>query len=740
MKKPGYLILAMMLLLSGCSEVTQSRNTSSEQVSEDIEINTRDLNQTANTEEGTQPVPESENTLTSNQEEQNLEDIIVNMRNKLKIESDYDEVTTEEVNPNSSTKYYTVNYYNSTNGNSAWFSSDVYGNLMSFGDYSENNYSNDIANAISTSEAEDIVREFVIALYGDVANDFEINENIDNNSLESTSYYFNIIRIVNDIPVDSDGISVEVSKKNGKVLGANVQTGTNYNFSDDSYFDDFQDVVSEDEGLEKYKEINNFYEAILGVDVSSGGARRTFEYRPVYSFLEKQIPIDAKTLEPVYLDSDRNEFYGADTEEAAPAEAIEPRELTPAEQEQVDNINTQSTVDQAEQKARQLTNLEGYELDFSNFSNYMGSKDYYIWVMSFTNDDSDYVYMTLLANDLSLMNFSKNSVITPNQEFSDDNQEYVDLGNNYLKSKGGLDPEDFTLTERSKNVQDGPEHKLVYVRKVNDEINLHNDRVTIVINKAEKEVSSYSKTWIFEDDFEYSDFEITKDEAFDNLVEKMGFELVYKRDYTDSSVPMKLYYQLKEPDFHYTDFLIDGISGELIDDFGKPIRTNHRINYEDIDEAKNPEIIQMLASNGIGYKGDMLNPTESVDQISLFRILASPYIYNGSSLDSSVDEIYDALEFKNILGDEERDPEKIITQRDYAKYVSRYLEYEEFAKLNDIYKDKYDDIDSDDSDYGYLLLAKEKNLIESEDDLLEPDKVIDRETALYYYYILKSNN
>lgn len=105
--------------------------------------------------------------------------------------------------------------------------------------------------------------------------------------------------------------------------------------------------------------------------------------------------------------------------------------------------------------------------------------------------------------------------------------------------------------------------------------------------------------------------------------------------------------------------------------------------------------------------------------------------------DLSDDEIYERLEAHKLLGDKEkREPEKIVTQEDYARYAIRYLKLDEVAKKNNIYKDMYDDVNSQNKNYGYLVLAKEFGLIKSENKKLTPERELTREEALYYFYDL----
>ncbi len=749
MKKPLILGFCLLLLLTGCSEVTKSRNTSTDMTEITEEAKPIENNEVTSPE----PVSEANNKefaaedslgkdlvyeniddqLPSNQEEMSLEDIIIKMKGIFPIKDSYDDVTTQENNPEVGVSSYNVNYFETATGDSAWFQSDIYGNLMGFGTYSQEDYSQNIEINFSLSEGEEKVRDLLGKLYGEIGQEFIILNNSRNNSIEQPTYFFNAYRTFNGIPLADDFLTIELNKKNGKINSVYIQTTTNYNFADTSYFEDSEKVVTKEEALQAFWEINSLYKGLLKLENNYyGRSNQPIEYIPIYSFLDEQIPINAKTLKGVFS-YPRIETYDAfATEEAAKGEG-----LSEFEQEQIDKVNEQNSAKDAEAKARKLFGLEDYRLVSSNLSNFMGMKDYYVWNLNFVNNDK-YVFVSFLASDLSLLNYNGPYSYGSSSPSEENTKAYIEKANKILKEIGGQNLDGYTLTERSKNYQSGPIHNLEYVRKY-DDLHIYTERVIISIKKENNELASYNKNWIAEENINVPDFILSKEESFDKLLENYTFDLVYKRT-NGGQKPVVLVYKLENLSLESKSYIVDARNGQIIDSVGQAINPVGNIDYEDIDQAKNPEIIEFLKNNGIGYYNENLNPTEGVTQISLFRLLASSILY-GRGVNASEDEIYQALESYNILDGQGREPEKIITQRDYARYISRYLGYQEFASLNSIYKDRFDDISSGDSDYGYLVLAKEKGLIESSsENLLEPEKVIDRENALYYYYNLKLNN
>ena len=184
------------------------------------------------------------------------------------------------------------------------------------------------------------------------------------------------------------------------------------------------------------------------------------------------------------------------------------------------------------------------------------------------------------------------------------------------------------------------------------------------------------------------------------------------------------------PSKKIVEYLTKFYCDKTIDELIVPTKKTYDLFKEKYRYERNVHIIPTGIEIERFYK-------EKINQVDLFRIFLSSYNYGTDPFDLTDDEVYQTIENMNLLEIESRQPDKILTHRDYSRYISKLLNYNDIAKMNDIFKDKYDDITSEDSDYGYLFLGDIKGLIESEDNKLMPDKEIDRETALYYFYNLK---
>ncbi|WP_054252349.1 hypothetical protein [Neofamilia massiliensis] len=740
-------VLIMASLLVGCDESpTKSLNTDPESFNTAAkETEEKDQEDLVSEEDKqiTNENKEAENinieadqvkTIATNKEEMSIEEIILKYKEILKISPDFDEVSTEESSETDGNKYYTVNYYDSKTDESMWFSADIYGNLMNFSAFTKD--TDNKSEGLTSTEAMDLVRETLNDLYGPVSEDFIISKNADINTLGSTSYYFNVIRTVNKIKVPTDTILFEVSKGQKKITSLNVYTASNYDFSDTSNFEDLDGIVDEITAFDAFMKENKIYPLQLKIlNRDNFHLYEKYNLQPALGFIEKQIPVNAKDLSPYYLDPFRLVGYGG--EKAEEAAQVAEGALSPAEQEQLDTVKDQYSLEDAEKKARSLFSLKDYKLSYSNFSTYRGTKGYNKWSLSFNKDDS-YVYVSLLANDLSLVSYSN---YEEGNKAEADAENYLNLANDFLVSKAGLDLSKLTLTKRSSQKQGDNYHIVEYHRNLDDGQILYSDTVTVNINKKSGKVEYFDKAWTYDLKDQVQAGTINEAEAYKKLKDSFGFDLVYLRDTQADDKILKAYYSFDSSKLDYTGiFLVDGKTGQVINLEGKEFLTGDLVEYEDIDSAKHPEIIKTLLENNIGFPGGELLPTKAVTQEEVFRILLAGDIY-GDFSSASTDDIYKLAKDRGLLKDEERKEEKIIRNRDYARYLARYLSYDEIGLHNEIFKDTYKDISSTDSDYGYLVLAKLKKLMDfPSDNLLEADKEVDRESLLYYYYYLKANN
>lgn len=750
--KRKYLIatLATSLLLSGCNAANSpNTNESENKVNSKIETSVPKSDEASSkeVEEVKDEKPSEEDktleetsyisssgygvNIPNNQSEMSAEDIISKYKKIFNIDNiaSIKDVSIDE-NSDGKFKTYAISY-TGEDGESITLNTDMYGNLIFYSTY----FSNEKSEKLTDDAPMDAINRLLKDLYGEKSSGFIIEENKAGYTMGDPNLNFTAKRAVNNIPLDTDFISITYDSKLNLITNVSVTTETNYDFSDTSYFPDSKNLSTVDEAYTKFKEVNKLYRGFLG---SYDYNNETINYSEVLATLDKTIPLDAKTLEPLYNYSDQplldSPYRDYEKSEAAGDSAS----LSPEEQKAVDLNKSQKTLSEAEKKARELFNLEGYKLSYSNLSSIFNSNDKKIWNLSFSKDGNEDIVMSFLADKLTLESYGNYGTEIKTGNEIKDSESIISIANEFLSEKAAMNLKDLHLTEQSKYLGAGDVHSLTYIRKISPDSYIISDKIQVTINKKTGEVLGFNKYW----DYDIKPKELSKktseEEAYNLIKDKLDFNLRYIPVKDSEKISIKLAYKLSNGSSPWSsNIVVDDEIKKVTDEFGSNFEDEDELNYEDIDDAKDPEKIKELARFKIGYFDEKLNPKDQVKEIDFLKILASDISSPTFVKNASDEDIYDLLESNDILDKDDKNPERLITQADLARYMIRFKGYNDVASHNNIFKDDYLDIDSSDKDYGYLVLAKEFNIIESENKKLEPRKKITREQALYDFYNYK---
>jgi hypothetical protein len=161
--------------------------------------------------------------------------------------------------------------------------------------------------------------------------------------------------------------------------------------------------------------------------------------------------------------------------------------------------------------------------------------------------------------------------------------------------------------------------------------------------------------------------------------------------------------------------------------------------YTDIDQCKNPDKINKLATYGITFGGKEFEPGKLVTQREMIIFLISSMggrydIYNEN--DDYTDMIYNQAAYYGFINENEKSPDLIMRKEDVAEAIIRATEYGAAAKLGGLYKATYNDaIDISEGLAPYLLIADEIGLIEADDENnIHPQAPISREDLAMIVY------
>jgi hypothetical protein len=198
---------------------------------------------------------------------------------------------------------------------------------------------------------------------------------------------------------------------------------------------------------------------------------------------------------------------------------------------------------------------------------------------------------------------------------------------------------------------------------------------------------------------------------------------------------------------------VDAISGELL----KTTYTEDPgITYDDL--AGNPYAAQInrLASFGVGYCGGSFKPNAQLTQLDALILIVStsgrkvmPFPVAVSEQVGAADEkapqqvssgetddIYDTAYSMGILTPEEKDPTKLISRAEYAKYLVNALGYGEVARLPGIFKAGFgDDKDIPSALMGYVAIARGLKIVNGDENgNFKPNDIASRTMAAIMLY------
>ncbi len=176
---------------------------------------------------------------------------------------------------------------------------------------------------------------------------------------------------------------------------------------------------------------------------------------------------------------------------------------------------------------------------------------------------------------------------------------------------------------------------------------------------------------------------------------------------------------------------INAVTGEAMDGY---VYENKNYSYSDIENHWVKESAEKLAEIQIGFDGDMLNPEACVTQEELLRFLASG-IYSKYYAEYSEEDLYEHLINNNILTEEEKSPESLVTREQSFVYIIRFANLERVAKLSDIYKVSYADGNLlSEGKIGYAAILSGLEIICGSGGKLRPQNNLTRAEAITMMY------
>ncbi|WP_176461927.1 YcdB/YcdC domain-containing protein [Anaeromicrobium sediminis] len=652
-----------------------------------------------------------------------LEEAIHKAKEKVNIPNQYEKFN-YNVYTISDKKIWGMNWVNEKTNESIHVSVNEDGDMVSYryydGKYNKENkiprYSKDEA----IKEAKDFIKEMDPNLLDEVKYEYDKKE-----KLPVRKYSMFFYRVIDDIPFYENGIEVSVDSDTGKVISYNKMWDT-------MKFPSNKNIISEDKAKEIFKKD-------LGLELVYKFKYEEDVVKPYLAYVlkyDRQNSIDANTGKVVkadyyYIDYPR---YGNVTMKEDKAAV---RSLSPEEQKAVDSSKDIMSKEKAEKIARSIDELNigsEYKLENANIYKVYPQNERFKWELYFKKEEDkkyDYVNVSLDAKDGKVLSFYKGREYT-NEKGKYEKEEAKKMVEKFLE-KFSIDYKNTAYKEYDEvsyeNIEMPGHYTFTYRRLVNN-IPVRDNFIRVTFNNVTGEIQSYNLNW-FDVKFPTGNT-ISLDEAYDIMFKEMGMELNFRRRYekpklmpANKNCNVALVYSIKG---HYP-VIYDGITGKLLDYNGKPIIIENEENSKTISGHKYEKEMNGLSEYGILSIEEGFNPDSKILQKDFLKLTlnAVGQYYKKDDMD----EMYRVLMNKNIIKEEEKNPEGMVTEQEAAKFIVRALGYEEIAKLGDIFKYPYNPNAVDEEYIGYITIANKLSIIKDE---FKPNSDLTNGRSAYMIY------
>lgn len=555
--------------------------------------------------------------------------------------------------------------------------------------------------ALSKEDAKKIAEDFVEKINPDFPYEVRIEDDREE-SLYSGGYEFSADLYVEGIRFDKGYIRV-----NGKT-GNVTQFSIGYVPIE---FPSVKNAISREEAQKAYSEklglemIYRTYTDKDGKDIAYPVYVQKYNYNKYINALTGDV-VDENEFEI----RGYNTASGMSMKEAATADDSG---LSPQEIKELENIKGLISKEEIEKQVRKNTILNiPASADISDIrltKSY--NKDDYTYSINMT-DKANKVYIYLYAD-------AKTGEILGYNRYGDDKESDSVQNDEALKSLAGDKADEYKYNENSK----------MYERYVNG-IRAASDTARIAYSGDTLVGYSISYT---DTQFPSVDKAMSVSEAEKLMFDRDGYEMTYILKYVEKGVEIV-------PVYRHNPVSINPFTGKYVDYRNEEITANGRIEYSDISGHYAEQYISELAYYGVGFEGGEFKPDEKITQQDFLTLLTAVY-QDGTAVlrtdNDQTDYIYRISVRKDIISEDERDDNAIVTRDTAAVYMIRAIGAEEFAKYNNIYISPFKDVTEN---KGYIALLNAMGVVSGDSSgKFNPSQEITRAefAVMLYKYLSK---
>ncbi|WP_213974132.1 YcdB/YcdC domain-containing protein [Tepidanaerobacter acetatoxydans] len=559
------------------------------------------------------------------------------------------------------------------------------------------------------------------------------------------SYFFNFTRIESNIPVENDGLGINVDAHTGEVVSYSFNWSWEPLPSAEKVIspEDAEKIFSDKEGLKLVYQ-------------------RYYDYRTqeeniklVYTLSSQRFLIDAITGELI-----NDVYYDNYSMGAAEAQKVMDSDFTPAETKEVEITKNCISKDAAVNIVKKYISIPNdYKQNWANLYEDYDNPDQKVWSISWEKSDENgeggSIYARVNAVTSELLSF----------DFYDYSNQPKEFKQNYDRTAAQKKAEEFLekfQPERFKDVKleevsiraDEPEkmreHNFTYTRIVNG-IPYTANGFNLTVDAQNGNIIRYRMQW-HERNFPSTDGILTKADAEARFLRDIGLELVYASIYNpkDDTNSYRLVYRPKTA----KSYTFDASDFKPLDYKGKPIEEDVKTIFTDIKGHWAENDIQLLIDLGVIKSAeDKFYPDESITEgefIKLLLIAKNQRISDNmesqpaakSEADEEIQKYVDAALKLGWIKSGEVDIKRSLSREKAAAFVVRAMGLEKVACLSDIYKDIAKDSASIKPEYkGHATIAMGLKLLSADNGNFKPKTDVTRaQAATILVKMLKSDS
>lgn len=609
--------------------------------------------------------------------------------------------------------------------------------------------------ALSVTEAKAAADKVVKKLTGQKYDKLKYVENDSIIPLDlygSSSYSFSWERTENGIPVQGNGVQIQIDASKGEVIS--------YNFTWHTLnLPEANKVISAELAAQAFNQNKmlqlQYFLAPAYKPLATGNKEQV---QLIYQ-LNKNGLIDALTGKPLELGPNQylagDEYAGRVGYGMADNAKAKSISLTPAELQEIEKNTKLLSKEEAVKVVQKWVEIpSGLSLRTMNLNSDSSLRDTKVWYFEWASASRERMQNITARVDAVTGELIGFNYYTPRPALAEDTAKQATLSKKDAQAMAEeflnkIQPDKFKQTKLKADpasevapvpspVADkavdavtvlNPEDTSTsfnYERIVNG-IVFPSNGINVTVDLINKKITSYNLNW-YSLDFPALSQALVQSKAEEAFLKARPMVLKYVLVNNDGMVnEAKLAYQPATDGNRISD-IIDAKTGAFLDWQGKPLTAQPgSYHFTDIAGLEAEKEITALGQAGIfGEYGNLFKPAENITAESLCRALL--YIHNGSGdYNLTAEEILKKAKEQGWLKEEVTATQKISREL-FSKIIVRYLSLEKIAELQDIYQPTFKDTDKS---QGYIALTTGLGIIKPNGQNFEPARNVSRAEAAY---------